>query len=158
MPTPRGARRRSSGTAAARWSSARTADPQPPPSGSLADVGTWLYEPDRALLRAGLVGAVTAATGGQARLRGGHVSAGARGLPFARRYAVVEAMPFNVKALRGWLRDRQVDRLTIKKRGVSLDADLLRRQLRMPPKGHNEALVVISRVRSQQVVLVVQPA
>ena len=136
------------------------ADPQPPALGSLADVGTWLYEPDRALLRAGLVGAVTAATGGQELDSGvGYVSAGrSEDLPFARRYAVVEAMPFNVKALRGWLRDRQVDRLTIKKRGVSLDADLLRRQLRLPPKGRNEALVVISRVRSQQVVLVVQPA
>ena len=123
-------------------------------------MGTWLYEPDRALLRAGLVGAVTAATGGQELDSGvGYVSAGrSEDLPFARRYAVVEAMPFNVKALRGWLRDRQVDRLTIKKRGVSLDADLLRRQLRLPPKGRNEALVVISRVRSQQVVLVVQPA
>ena len=67
-------------------------------------------------------------------------------------------MPFNVKALRGWLRDHGVDRLTIKKRGVSVDADQLRRQLRLPPKGHTEAVVVISRVRSQQVALVVQPA
>ena len=53
----------------------------------------------------------------------------------ARRYAVLEAMPFNVKALRGWLRDHGVDRLTIKKRGVSIDADQLRRQLRLPPRG-----------------------
>ena len=51
-----------------------------------------------------------------------------------------------------------MDRLTIKKRGVSVDADQLRRQLRLPPKGHTEAVVVISRVRSQQVALVVQPA
>jgi hypothetical protein len=67
-------------------------------------------------------------------------------------------MPFNVKALRGWLRDRGIDRLTIKKRGVSLDADALRKQLRLPPKGRTEATVVITRVRSQQVVLAVQGA
>jgi hypothetical protein len=134
------------------------AEAHPPTVASLGDLGPWLYEPDRALLRAGLVGAVTAATGGRELDAGvGYVSAGrSEDLPFARRYAVVEAMPFNVKALRGWLRDRGVDRLTIKKRGVSLDADALRRQLRLPPKGRTEATVVITRVRSQQVVLAVQ--
>ena len=133
---------------------------EPPPVGSLADVGPWLYEPDRAVLRAGLVGAVTAATGGAELDAGvGYVSSSRSGeVPFARRYAVLEAMPFNVKALRGWLRDHGVDRLTIKKRGVSLDADQLRRQLRLPARGKTEAVVVITRVRSQQVVLVVQAA
>ena len=130
----------------------------PPPVGSLGDVGPWLYEPDRAVLRAGLVGAVTAATGGAELDAGvGYVCASrSEEVPFARRYAVLEAMPFNVKALRGWLRDHGVDRLTIKKRGVSLDADQLRRQLRLPARGKTEAVVVITRVRSQQVVLVVQ--
>lgn len=133
----------------------------PTPSASrLAGLGAWLYEPDRAVLRAGLVGALTAATGGQELDAGvGYVAAErARDLPYARRYAVLEAMPFSVKALRAWLRDRQIDRLTVKKRGVSLDADVLRRQLRLPARGHTEAVVVITRVRSQQVVLVVQPA
>jgi hypothetical protein len=130
----------------------------PPAAASLSSLGPWLYEPDRAVLRAGLVGAVTAATGGAELDAGvGYVTAArSEDVPFARRYAVLEAMPFNVKALRGWLRDRGIDRLTIKKRGVSLDADLLRRQLRLPPKGRTEAVVVISRVRSQQVVVVVQ--
>ena len=136
------------------------ADPQPPALAGLGELGPWLYEPDRALLRAGLVGAVTAATGGSELDSGvGYVSASrADDLPFARRYAVVEAMPWNVKALRAWLRDRSIDRLTVKKRGVSLDADQLRRQLRMPPRGRTEATVVVTRVRSQQVALVVQAA
>jgi hypothetical protein len=135
------------------------ADPDPPSLDSLADLGPWLYEPDRAVIRAGLVGALTAATGGAELDPGvGYVSAEvAHDLPFARRYAVQEAMPFNVKALRAWLRDHGVDRLTIKKRGVAVDADQLRRQLRLPARGHTEALVVITRVRGQQVVLVVQP-
>jgi hypothetical protein len=136
------------------------ADPETPALDSLAALGPWLYEPDRAIIRAGLVGALTAATGGSELDPGvGYVSADtARDLPFARRYAVQEAMPFNVKALRAWLRDHGVDRLTIKKRGVSVDADLLRRQLRLPPKGHHEAVVVLTRVRSNQVALIVQPA
>jgi hypothetical protein len=127
---------------------------------NLADVGAWLYEPDRAVLRAGLVSALTATTDGAELDTGvGYVGSSTRvDVPFARRYAVVEAMPFNVKALRGWLRDRGIDRLTIKKRGVSVDADLLRRQLRLPPKGTTEATVVLTRVRSNQVALIVQAA
>jgi hypothetical protein len=127
---------------------------------NLAEVGPWLYDPDRAVLRAGLVSALTDATAGVELDAGvGYVtSTRPVDVPFARRYAVVEAMPFNVKALRGWLRDRGIDRLTIKKRGVSVDADLLRRQLRLPPKGRTEATVVLTRVRSNQVALVVRPA
>ena len=131
-----------------------------PPLQNLADVGGWLYEPDKAVLRAGLVGALTAATDGAELDAGvGYVgSSRSVDVPFARRYAVVEAMPFNVKALRGWLRDHGIDRLTIKKRGVSVDADLLRRQLRLPAKGHNEAIVILTRVRSNQVAIIVRPA
>jgi hypothetical protein len=127
---------------------------------NLADLGSWLYEPDRAVLRAGLVSALTAATGGAELDAGvGYVgSSTCVDVPYAKRYAVVEAMPFNVKALRGWLRDHGIDRLTVKKRGVSVDADLLRRQLRLPPKGTSEATVVLTRVRSNQVALVVRAA
>jgi hypothetical protein len=135
-------------------------DGPPPNLVNLAEVGSWLYEPDRAVLRAGLVGALTAVTDGHELDAGvGYVtSSKCVDVPFARRYAVVEAMPFNVKAMRGWLRDRGIDRLTIKKRGVSVDADLLRRQLRLPTKGSTEAVVVLTRVRSNQVALVVSPA
>ncbi len=135
-------------------------DGDAPPLVNLADLGGWLYEPDKAVLRAGLVGALTAATDGAELDAGvGYVgSSRSVDVPFAKRYAVVEAMPFNVKALRGWLRDHGIDRLTIKKRGVSVDADLLRRQLRLPAKGHQEATVVLTRVRSNQVALIVHPA
>ena len=138
----------------------RDGDEAAPVLQNLAQVGGWLYEPDRAVLRAGLVPALTAATDGAELDAGvGYVgSARSVDVPFARRYAVVEAMPFNVKAMRGWLRDHRIDRLTIKKRGMSVDADLLRRQLRLPPKGRTEAVVVLTRVRSNQVALFVQPA
>ncbi|WP_270886239.1 class I SAM-dependent methyltransferase [Pedococcus sp. 5OH_020] len=135
------------------------ADGSTPALTSLSLLGAWLYEPDRAVLRAGLTSALTAVTGGAELDAGvGYVgSSRSVDVPYARRYAVVEAMPFNVKALRGWLRDHGVDRLTIKKRGVSVDADLLRRQLRLPAKGSTEAVVVVTRVRSNQVVLIVRP-
>ena len=129
-----------------------------PAAGGLAQVGAWLYEPDRAVIRAGLTGALTAATGGVELSAGvGYVAADqAADLPWARRYSVTEAMPLNVKALRAWLRDRGVGRLTVKKRGVSIDADALRRQLRL--SGDLELTVVLTRIASQQVCLVVRPA
>jgi hypothetical protein len=133
--------------------------PGPPPTArGLAQVGSWLYEPDRAVIRAGLTGALTAATGGVELTSGvGYVTADQPvDLPWARRYSVTEAMPLNVKALRAWLRDRGVGRLTVKKRGVSIDADALRRQLRL--SGDLELTVVLTRVASQQVCLVVRPA
>ena len=79
---------------------------------------------------------------------------------FARRYAVREAMPFTVKSLRAWLRERGVTGLTIKKRGIRLDDDELRRQLRIGRKAGDgaQATVILTRVAGSPVVLVVDPA
>ena len=109
------------------------AEPDPPVAESPESVGRWLYEPDRAVTQAGLLGAVTAATLGTEVERGlGYVLSDAEvDVPFARRYAVLEAMPFSTKSLRAWLVQHGVTGLTIKKRGVRLDDDELRRQLRI---------------------------
>lgn len=129
-----------------------------PLAGRVADVGAWLYEPDRAVLRAGLTGALVAATGGLELDRGvGYVSAADLvEVPYAKRFMVSEAMPWNVKALRAWLRDRDIGNITVKKRGVTLDADALRRQLRL--SGSQSQVLVITRVAGQQTVLMVRPA
>ena len=64
-------------------------------------------------------------------------------------------IPFNVKGLRALLRDRDAGRVTIKKRGVTIDADQLRRQLRL--SGSQEVTIVLTRLRQTQVALVVTP-
>ncbi len=138
------------------------ADPEPPAAAGLASVGGWLYEPDRAVARAGLVGAVTARTGGAEVEPGlGYVTADeAVDVPFARRYAVEEVMPFAVKRLRAWLRERGVTGLTVKKRGVRLDEDELRRALRVGTTAGAgaTATVLLTRVAGQQAVLVLRPS
>lgn len=138
------------------------AEPDPPLARGLSSVGPWLYEPDRAVTQAGLLGAVTAATLGAEVDRGlGYVLSEAEvDVPFARRYAVREAMPFSTKVLRSWLSQRGVTGLTIKKRGVRLDDDELRRQLKIGRKagGGAQATVILTRVAGQQAVLVVDPA
>ena len=129
---------------------------------SVHDLGEWLYEPDRAVIRAGLTGALVARVDGAELATGvGYVTAaGPHDLPWSRRYRIVEAMPLSTKRLARWLRDRGHDRVTIKKRGVTLDADVLRRQLKMTGrgKGGSEATLVLTRVGGGQVALVVTAA
>lgn len=138
------------------------AERDPPVAESFAHVGAWLHEPDRAVTTAGLIGAVTGPLAGWEVEAGlGYVLTDSdAALPFARRYAVHEAMPFTVKSLRGWLRERGITGLTIKKRGVRLDDDDLRRQLRIGTKAGDgaQATIVLTRIAGQQVVLVVSPA
>lgn len=133
-----------------------------PALASVADVGEWLYEPDRAVIRAGLTGALVSAVEGAELASGvGYVSSGvAREVPWARRFRVLEAMPLSTKRLARWLRDQGHDRVTVKKRGVTLDADTLRRQLKMTGrgKGGSEATLVLTRVGGSQVALVVAAA
>ena len=121
--------------------------------------GPWLYEPDKAVIRAGLVGALVAEVDGYEVGPGiGYVtSEHARDVPWAKRYRVLEAMPFSIKGTRAWLRDHGHSSAIIKKRGVSLDDEQLRRQLRLSRGGTDPATLVITRVAGQQVCLVVQP-
>jgi hypothetical protein len=129
---------------------------------SVHDIAQWLYEPDRAVVRAGLTGALVSAVDGAELAHGlGYVTSGtARDLRWARRFRVVEAMPFSTKHLARWLRDHGHDRVTIKKRGVTVDPDQLRRQLKMTGrgKGGSEATLVLTRAGGTQVALVVTPA
>ncbi len=120
-------------------------------------VGGFLHEPDGAVIRAGLLADVAAQLGAHlidptlAYLS----SDRAADSPFVRSYAVEDVMTFNLKALRTYLRDRDVGRVTIKKRGSALDPDVLRRQLRL--SGSGEATIVLTRLAGQPSVLLVRP-
>jgi hypothetical protein len=131
-----------------------------PALGSLRDVGRWLYEPDAALTRSGLLGALTETTGGAEVEPGlGYVSADdAVDVGFARRLEVLEAMPYNAKGVRAWLRERGVTGVTIKKRGIRTDEDALRRELGLGRKAGDgeQATLVLTRVAGAQACLVVR--
>ena len=119
--------------------------------------GQYLYEPDGAVIRAGLVGQVVAATEGRlvdptiAYVTSDRLVR----TPLATGYAIEAVFGFQLKALRSWLRDRGVGVLTIKKRGTAVEVDQLRRQLRLT--GDNEATIVLTRLAGRQSVLVVRP-
>ncbi|WGL53278.1 methyltransferase domain-containing protein [Nocardioides sp. BP30] len=120
-------------------------------------VGEFLYEPDGAVIRAGLVTAVAAGVGGgllDDRIAYVTSDQSFR-TPFARGYRVLEVLPYRERALRAALRERGVGRLTIKKRGVAVVPEELRR--RLAPQGPNEATIVLTRVADEGTCLLVQP-
>ena len=120
-------------------------------------LGRFLYEPDGAVIRAGLVSAVAAAVnGGLVDHHIAYVTSDATlTTPFARSYEVLEALPYKEKALRAALRARGVGRLTIKKRGVHVVPEDLRRRLSL--RGDVEATLVLTRVAGKGTALLVRP-
>ncbi|WP_029289617.1 class I SAM-dependent methyltransferase [Cellulomonas sp. HZM] len=120
-------------------------------------LGAYLYEPDGAVIRAGLVGRTAA------EVRGGLVdptiayvtSDELHPVPTATAYRVLDDLPFGLKRLRSYLRERGVGKLTIKKRGTAVVPEQLRRQLDL--SGDATGTIVLTRIAGQQRVLVVEP-
>ena len=131
-------------------------DPGPETVGTSPPLG-FLYEPDGAVVRAGLVTAVAAQVGGGLLdPRIAYVTSDRRvATPLATGYEVVEELPYGEKRLRAALRERGVGRLTIKKRGVGIVPEQLRKQLGL--SGDTEATIVVTRVAGRGTVLSVRP-
>jgi hypothetical protein len=119
-------------------------------------VGAFLYEPDGAVIRAGLVTAVAAGVEGHLLDRRiAYVSGDAAyRSPFARSYRVVDELPYREKQLRAALRERNVGALTIKKRGVDVAPEQLRQRLAL--RGDEAATIVLTRVAGEGTALLVE--
>jgi len=93
----------------------------------------YLYEPDGAVIRAGLVGAVAARVDGTLLDPTiAYITSDAYvDTPFAHAWAITDVMPFNLKRLRAYLKERGIGSVVIKKRGSPLDPDTLARDLRL---------------------------
>src|SRR4051794_14798952 len=131
--------------------------PADPADDHVVPVGGFLYEPDGAVIPAGLVQAAAAGVGGWLRDR--HiayvVADQAFRTPFARSYRILEELPHREKQLRAALRERGIGRLTIKKRGVSVVPDELRK--RLAPRGDGEGTIVLTRAAGKGICLLVEP-
>ncbi|WP_141246787.1 class I SAM-dependent methyltransferase [Kocuria sp. WN036] len=108
-------------------------------------VGAYLYEPDGAVIRAGLVTDLARQLG--ARLIHPRIayltSDELVRTPLARAYRVREVLPHTVKVLKRWVREHEVGTLEIKKRGTDVTPEELRR--RLAPKGPGRATLVVTR-------------
>jgi SAM-dependent methyltransferase len=120
----------------------------------LREPQAYLYEPDPAVLRAGLVEALGHQLGAaQLDPDIAYLTAEqAVSTPFARVWAVEAWFPFQLKRLRAYLRARGVGRVTVKKRGSPLTPEALIHKLRL--KGDEGRVVVLTHLRGRPIVLV----
>lgn len=131
------------------------ADPVPGEEGPLGD---YLYEPDGAVIRAGLVGPLGESIG--AHLVAPQIayltSDTAVETPFAARFTVLEVLPYSEKRLASALAARRVGSLEIKKRGMDIDPAALRPRLKL--KGPESATVILTRAGSGRVAIIAERA
>jgi SAM-dependent methyltransferase len=114
----------------------------------------WLYEPDPAVFRADLLNCLaTQLNAAQIDPQIAYLTAEQQiDTPFARCWRIREWMPFQLKRLRARLRELDVGRVTVKKRGSPLESDQLARQL--SGDGNRPLVVVLTRVRGRPAVLI----
>lgn len=135
---------------------ASDAQDSPPPS-LAPQPAAFLYEPDPAVIRAGLVTDLGERIGaGQLDPQIAYLTAPAHvATPFARAWPVLTWLPFGLKALRARLRELGAGEVTVKKRGSPLDSDALARQLSRP--GGRPLVVVLTRAAGRPAALICEP-
>jgi hypothetical protein len=114
----------------------------------------YLFEPDPAVIRAGLVAELGGQLGASqldpdiAYLSAEQVTQS----PFARVWKVENWFPFSLKRLREYLRERKVGVITVKKRGSPLQPEDLIRMLRL--SGDEQRVVFLTHLIGAPIVIV----
>ena len=114
----------------------------------------WLYEPDGAVIRAHLVKELAA------EIDGSQIDSNIallttdsyRETPFARAFEIVDYFPFQLKKLRRYLREQNVGKIVVKKRGSPLDPQWLEKQLKS--KGEKSAVLFLTQAAGKPIVIV----
>ncbi|GIJ65311.1 class I SAM-dependent methyltransferase [Virgisporangium ochraceum] len=127
-----------------------TGDAAPAPVGGPR---RYVFDPDGAVTRAGLVGAFAETVDGVvADPSIGFVYAEKpAGTPFARCLEVVDELPVAVKKMRAALRSYDIGRLEIRKRGSALDVEKLRHDLRL--SGTGDGVLLLTRIADRPAAL-----
>lgn len=122
----------------------------------LSDPQAVLYEPDPAVLRAGLVRHL-ARDLGAAMLSDdiAFLTAAERvATPWVRAYQIEDWLPFSKKRLEAYLQARGVGRVVVKKRGSPLDVAQFERSLKLTGDPAVWRTVVLTQVRGRAVMIV----
>lgn len=143
-------------------------DPRSPisaaPTGAVGNdddvVDRFLFEPDGAIIRAGLVDQVAQRLEAHlldpsiAYLTGPRLPADPDTARTVTSFRILDVMAYSLKRLRAYLRERQIGTLEIKKRGWDVDPARLRQQLAL--RGNAAATIILTRVAGHHRVLVVE--
>jgi hypothetical protein len=126
----------------------------PPEARPLSPPWGWLIEPDPALIRAGLIEDIAEALDGH-QLDESIAYITSERKPnsvWARAWQIRDWMPFQLKKLRAYLRERDIGRVTVKKRGSPLSPEELIGKLRL--KGDNVCTLVLTRLKGEPIVII----
>ncbi len=117
----------------------------------------FLYEPDPAIIRAGLVTDLgSQLDAAQLDPSIAYLTADRKiQTPFARCWQVEAWLPFQLKRLRAALRQRGVGQLVIKKRGSPLQPEALLHDLRL--EGDRECLLFLTQLRGRPIAILARP-
>lgn len=131
-----------------------TSDRSAEPASSILPPASFLYEPDPAVIRAGLVRDLAQRIGAaQLDPEIAYLTAEQRvATPFARAWPILSWMPFGLKALKARLRGLDAGAVTVKKRGSPLDTDALARELSGP--GRQPLVVVLTQASGRPIALI----
>ena len=138
------------------------------PLTGVEDLGAYIHEPDSAVIRAGLVAHLAERLGATpvgeriAYLSGDQLPDSDLA-PFVRSWRVSEVLPLSLKSLKARVRERDIGRLDIHKRGVPVAPEIVRSAVR--PSGEAHETWIMTRIgspgehgeRARGVVVVAEP-
>jgi SAM-dependent methyltransferase len=122
------------------------------------DLGEYVHDPDATVSRGDILAALATAVAGRqydpglAMLTADEL----KPTPFAASYRVLASAPWDAKRVNALLAEQVAGRLTILKRGVNLDADVVRRQLK--PRGDREVTLILTRVAERVTAILTERA
>lgn len=128
---------------------------------TVGELSEYLYEPDGAVIRSHLIAELLQQTGGH--LLDEHIAYFTHNelidTPFAKAYKVLAVHDYNVKKLKSWVKSNGIGQLDIKKRGVDVTPEELRRILLAgaPKSAKNQATLVLVRVGDKRLAIEVAP-
>ena len=126
----------------------------PLPPARISNPGSFLYEPDPAVIRSGLVTTLAdMLDASQVDPEIAYLTSGTNSpTPFARVWRIEDWFPFQLKRLRTYLRQHHIGHVTVKKRGSPIEPDFLIHQLRL--KGDQECILVLTHLRGEPIVII----
>ncbi len=131
---------------------------RPVPEAPVGPPGAFMYEPDRAVIRAHLIDQVAEDLGAwKLDPEVAYLSSDCPvDTPFARSYPVTDVFPFSLNRLQAYLDSEEIGRLDIKKRRFPVSPDELRPRLKV--KGDGTAVIFLTRIGGRLMVVASAPA
>ena len=116
--------------------------------------GRFLFDPAPSIIAAHLLGAIAQHHDLRSLGAGGAYLTGDSPLAesLLAEFEIQESMPLRTPAVAQWLAARHVGRVEVKKRGVTIDPEKFRRDLKL--RGDNEATVILTRAGKRQLAII----